>query len=122
MDESTYFEIDEPSDWVIIEKQLEHRLKKNTEKVDLNEIKLFLTDCDGCLTDGGMYYSNAGDEMKRFNTLDGMGIQLLRQQGVLTGIITGENTMLNQRRGDKLHLDILKQGIKDKTSDCQVQI
>ena len=52
--------------------------------------------------------------MKRFNTLDGMGIQLLRQQGVLTGIITGENTMLNQRRGDKLHLDILKQGIKDK--------
>lgn len=114
MDESTYFEIDEPSDWAIIEKQLEHRLKKNTEKVDLNEIKLFLTDCDGCLTDGGMYYSNAGDEMKRFNTLDGMGIQLLRQQGVLTGIITGENTMLNQRRGDKLHLDILKQGIKDK--------
>ena len=113
-DESTYFEIDEPSDWAIIEKQLEHRLKKNTEKVDLNEIKLFLTDCDGCLTDGGMYYSNAGDEMKRFNTLDGMGIQLLRQQGVLTGIITGENTMLNQRRGDKLHLDILKQGIKDK--------
>lgn len=114
MDESTYFEIDEPSDWAIIEKQLEHRLKKNTEKVDLNEIKLFLTDCDGCLTDGGMYYSNTGDEMKRFNTLDGMGIQLLRQQGVLTGIITGENTMLNQRRGDKLHLDILKQGIKDK--------
>lgn len=81
-----------------------------------------MTDCDGCLTDGGMYYSNAGDEMKRFNTLDGMGIQLLRQQGVLTGIITGENTMLNQRRGDKLHLDILKQGIKDKLQICQANL
>lgn len=115
MDESTYFEIDEPSDWIIIEKQLENRLaEEQIEKIAFKKIKLFLTDCDGCLTDGGMYYSNLGDELKRFNTLDGMGIELLRRQGILVGIITGENVELNRRRSDKLKLDILKQGVKDK--------
>ena len=59
---------------------------------------MFLTDCDGCLTDGGMYYSENGDELKRFNTLDGMGLRLLREKGILTGIITGENRELNRRR------------------------
>lgn len=115
MDESTYFEIDEPSDWLIIEKQLENRFMREVNKeVPLDKIKLFLTDCDGCLTDGGMYYSEMGDELKRFNTVDGMGMQLLRQQGVLVGIITGEDVALNQRRSEKLHLDILRQGAKNK--------
>lgn len=78
------------------------------------EIKMFLTDCDGCLTDGGMFYSEKGDEMKRFNALDGMGFRLLNQQGILTGVITGEKKELNRRRGKKLCLDILEQGIQDK--------
>lgn len=78
------------------------------------EIKMFLTDCDGCLTDGGMFYSEKGDEMKRFNALDGMGFRLLNEQGILTGVITGEKKELNRRRGKKLCLDILEQGIQDK--------
>lgn len=115
MDESTYFEIDEPSDWIIIEKQLENRMQQESLiQWRLDRIKLFLTDCDGCLTDGGMYYSNSGDELKKFNTLDGMGFGLLRERGILVGIITGENVVLNQRRSEKLKLDILKQGVKDK--------
>ena len=75
---------------------------------------MFLTDCDGCLTDGGMYYSEHGDELKKFNTRDGMGFALLRQKGIVTGIITSESVDLNRCRAEKLKLDILEAGCKDK--------
>lgn len=121
MDEDTFFEIDEPSDWEIIEKLLSRRLYR--EEADNHEkakrIKLFLTDCDGCLTDGGMYYSENGDEIKKFSTLDGMGFGLMRGKGIPCGIITGENTQLVARRAKKLKLDILKMGVKDKLSVVQ---
>lgn len=112
MDESTYFEIDEPSDWIIIEKQLLNREKKNEQNIP--EIKMFLTDCDGCLTDGGMYYSENGDELKKFNTIDGMGFKLLHEKVIITGIITGENQKLNINRAKKIQVDELHQGVKDK--------
>lgn len=112
MDEATYLEIDEPSDWEIIENYLKNRIKKMDVK--LPDIKLFLTDCDGCLTDGGMYYSEKGDELKRFNTLDGMGMQLLQKKGILTGIITGEKSELVYRRSRKLKVDIYEENVQDK--------
>lgn len=114
MNEDTFFEIDEPSDWVIIEALM----KKNgiNAPFEIPEIKMFLTDCDGCLTDGGMYYSERGDELKKFNTRDGMGFALLRQKGVITGIVTSENVDLNRRRAEKLKLDILETGCKDKVA------
>ena len=74
------------------------------------KIKLFLTDVDGVLTDAGMYYSEAGDELKKFNAHDGMGLQLIRQKGIKTGIITTEDTKLVERRFQKLKLDYLYQG------------
>ncbi len=114
MDESTYYEIDEPSDWEIIEKQLENRTRKSDFKIP--EIKMFLTDCDGCLTDGGMYYSENGDELKKFNTKDGMGFKLLREKGIITGIITGEDRNLNTKRAEKLKIDELHQGVQDKVA------
>lgn len=114
MDESTYFEIDEPNDWEIIESQLRWRDEK--KHLEIPKIKMFLTDCDGCLTDGGMYYSEKGDEIKKFNAVDGMGFQLLRKRGIITGIITGEDMNLNKRRAEKLRVDILKMGITDKKS------
>lgn len=117
MDETTYFEIDEPSDWVIIEEQLKKRLaKENKGLEEIPEIKLFLTDCDGCLTDGGMYYSENGDELKKFSTLDGMGFRLLRERGIVTGIITGEARELNRKRAEKLKVDILRMGVSDKAA------
>lgn len=114
MNEDTFFEIDEPSDWVIIEALM----KKNgiVAPREIPEIKMFLTDCDGCLTDGGMYYSEKGDELKKFNTRDGMGFALLRQNGIITGIVTSENVDLNRRRAEKLKLDILEADCKDKLS------
>lgn len=114
MDESTYFEIDEPLDWQIIEKQLEMQTAREVYKAEIPEIKMFLTDCDGCLTDGGMYYSENGDELKKFNTLDGRGMAMLREAGILVGMITGEKTALNRRRCEKLHLDIYEEGAENK--------
>lgn len=117
MNEDTFYEIDEPSDWTIIEALM----KKNmiSAPLDIPEIKMFLTDCDGCLTDGGMYYSETGDELKKFNTRDGMGFALLREKGIITGIITSENVDLNRRRAEKLKLDILESGCKDKLRAIQ---
>ena len=114
MNEDSFFEIDEPSDWVIIEALM----KKNgmDRPKEMPEIRMFLTDCDGCLTDGGMYYSEKGDELKKFSTRDGMGLTLLKKAGIVTGIVTGESVDLNRRRAEKLKLDILETGCQDKLS------
>lgn len=80
----------------------------------LKNIKIFITDCDGCLTDGGMYYDELGNELKKFNSKDGMGFEILRKNNILTGIITGENTNIVKRRAEKLKIDELHQGIKNK--------
>lgn len=114
MDSDTYFEIDEPSDWIIIESLMKNRENMMDNRIRLPEIKMFLTDCDGCLTDGGMYYSEKGDELKKFNTRDGLGFALLKKNGIITGIITGENMELNQKRAEKLKLDILQSGCHNK--------
>ena len=76
----------------------------------MKNIRLFLTDVDGTLTDGGMYYTADGDVMKKFNSRDGMGLQLLQKAGIKTGIITSEDTQLVRRRAEKLGLDFLVQG------------
>ena len=77
----------------------------------MKPIKLFLTDVDGCLTDGGMYYGASGEEMKRFCVYDGMGIVQLRKAGIKCGILTSEVTEIVARRAKKLQLDYLFQGV-----------
>ena len=112
MSEETAFEIDEPSDWLIVEQLMKKAGKSGRSK----KIKMLLTDCDGCLTDGGMYYSEKGDELKKFNTRDGMAFSMLKERGIITGIITGENVELNRRRAAKMRVDELYMGIHDKLS------
>ena len=80
----------------------------------LSDIRLVATDCDGVLTDGGMYYTENGDVMKRFHVLDGMGFVRLHEYGIATALITSENTPIVQRRAEKLHITYLVQGTKDK--------
>ncbi|MFO0773163.1 MAG: HAD hydrolase family protein [Nitrospiraceae bacterium] len=75
---------------------------------------MLATDVDGVLTDAGMYYTEAGDELKKFNTRDGMGIKLLQKAGLITAIVTQENTKLVARRAAKLTIPELHQGITDK--------
>jgi len=82
----------------------------------LKGIRLFATDVDGVLTDAGMYYSESGDEWKKFNTRDGMGIKLLQKAGLITAIVTQERTRLVARRAEKLAIPELHQGVMDKLS------
>ena len=70
----------------------------------LQDLKIVLTDCDGVLTDGGMYYFDNGVEGKKFNTKDGMAIRILRENGIKTGIITGETTNIVANRAKKLQV------------------
>ena len=80
----------------------------------MREIRLFAMDVDGVLTDAGMYYSESGDEWKKFNTRDGMGIKLLQKAGLITAIVTQERTRLVARRAEKLAIPELHQGVMDK--------
>jgi len=82
----------------------------------LKRIRLFATDVDGVLTDAGMYYSESGDEMKKFNTRDGMGIKLLQKAGIITALVTQERTKLVAWRGEKLMIPEVHQGVMDKLS------
>lgn len=91
---------------------------------ELKDIKLFLTDVDGCMTDGGMYYGDDGAEYKRFNVYDGAGMVMLQRAGVPCGILTGEDTKIVENRAKKLHLQYLYMGIgtfhPDKPTKRQV--
>jgi YrbI family 3-deoxy-D-manno-octulosonate 8-phosphate phosphatase len=63
-----------------------------------------------------MYYAESGDEWKKFNTRDGMGIKLLQRAGIITAIVTQERTKLVARRAEKLAIPELHQGVMDKLS------
>lgn len=78
------------------------------------KIKLVLTDIDGVWTDGGMYYDQTGNEMKKFNTSDSAGVIFLRLLDIPLGIITGENTPIVTRRAEKLKINHLFMGVKNK--------
>src|ERR1041384_8394946 len=89
------------------------RSKKVSRHV-LSQIRLFATDVDGVLTDAGMYYAESGNEWKKFNTRDGMGIKLLQRAGLITAIVTQERTKLVARRAEKLAIHEVHQGGRDK--------
>ena len=78
------------------------------------KVKLLLLDVDGVLTDGRLYYGNAGEELKAFDIQDGLGIKLLQNAGIKVGIITGRSSELVERRAKELGIDHLIQGREDK--------
>ena len=79
-------------------------------------IRLVLSDNDGVLTDNGVYYSERGEELKRYSIRDGMGVERLAAVGVMTGIMTGETSVNLKKRAEKLKIKHLYLGIKDKLS------
>lgn len=77
-------------------------------------LKLLSLDTDGVLTDGGLYYTDAGDEMRKFNVKDGMGMQMLRRAGVEVVIITASSAPAIAHRGHRLGLEHVYLGCEDK--------
>ena len=115
MPEYTSVEIDEPLDWIIAE-YIMNRHVLHLSKNNFSNIKILLSDVDGVLTDGGMYYTEKGEEFKKFCTYDGMGLQMMQKKGVRVGILTSEDIDINRNRAIKLGLDFDFHGVKDKLS------
>ena len=113
MPEYTSVEIDAPHDWLVAE-ELMKRYILIDKNVDFKNIKIVFSDVDGVLTDGGMYYSENGDEIKKFSVYDGMAFRLLQEKGLKVGMITTEDRDLNRRRAKKLNLDYDYHGAQDK--------
>jgi 3-deoxy-D-manno-octulosonate 8-phosphate phosphatase (KDO 8-P phosphatase) len=79
-------------------------------------VRALVTDVDGVLTDGGLYYTEHGDEVKRFDVRDGQGLVLIREAGLLTAIVTRKQTALVARRARDLGIAEVHQDVADKAA------
>ena len=82
-------------------------------------IRLIAFDIDGIMTDGGLYLSDSGEEFKRFNSLDGHGLKMLKASGVELAIITGRTSRCVELRAQNLGIPHLFQGSGDKLATMQ---
>ena len=89
-------------------------MKKSEFIKKCKKIKLILTDVDGVLTDGCMYYSSKGEELKKFHTRDGMAVELLLQKNIKTIIITREKSKIVISRAKKIKVFKVYSGVKQK--------
>lgn len=78
------------------------------------KIKLIIFDVDGVLTDGGLYFSDEGVEFKRFNSLDGLGIKILKDNGIEPAVITARSSKTVEHRMQNLGIEHYYQGQDDK--------
>jgi YrbI family 3-deoxy-D-manno-octulosonate 8-phosphate phosphatase len=93
---------------------------KKQFRTRLERIRLLASDVDGVLTDGGVYYTEHGDELKKFNVHDGMGMVLLQKAGIRVALITAEETKIVERRALKLKITEVFQGSKDKVGSMEI--
>jgi 3-deoxy-D-manno-octulosonate 8-phosphate phosphatase (KDO 8-P phosphatase) len=78
------------------------------------KIKLLLLDCDGVLTDGRLYFTEAGETMKVFHVRDGLGLVSWHRTGGRSGIISGRNSPIVEIRAKELGIEFVRQGVEDK--------
>lgn len=90
------------------------RLSHNQYHPELARIRLLCCDCDGVLTDGGLYYDATGHVMAKFHVLDGMGLKRLMKTGVKTCLITQSKTGAIDKRAEILGLDYCFTGVENK--------
>ena len=83
-------------------------------KIRAQKIKLLLMDCDGVLTDGKLYFSADGEEIKVFHVRDGQGLTMWHEAGFRSGIISGRDSKIVKKRATELGIKFIKQGSKDK--------
>ena len=93
--------------------------QSDNEKSLLSDIELVITDVDGVLTDGGIYYDEHGECMKRFHVRDGLGIKLLQQAGVKVAVLSGRDSKALRKRLADLGIDIFNLGVKNKEVACK---
>jgi YrbI family 3-deoxy-D-manno-octulosonate 8-phosphate phosphatase len=89
-------------------------LKEFSLKYVCKNIQLVISDVDGVLTDGGMYYSNNGEIMKKFNTRDGMAVELLLKKNIPTILITKEKSQIVKKRATKIKIKELFMNVLEK--------
>ena len=120
MPDYTSVEIDEINDFHVAESIMRKIHLKNNIDLFKTDIKLFVSDIDGVLTDGCKYYNENLEESIKFSTHDGYAFKLLKDQGLLTGIVTSETKKIKSIRFEKLKslntLDYFYQGVHDKLS------
>ena len=116
------FEIDDEFDWNLSEFLMKKFYISRQLCNRLSKIKLFLMDIDGVLTDGGVYYSNKGEYLLRFNRQDGKGIELLRNNGYITGVISSEDSKIVRTRLEKLKIAHIFLNCKEKSKILDVII
>ena len=82
-------------------------------------VRLMAFDVDGVLSDGALYYTDSGEEIKAFSTVDGQGLNLLREAGITIAILTGRSTRSVENRMRYLGIELVFQGCKDKWATLQ---
>jgi 3-deoxy-D-manno-octulosonate 8-phosphate phosphatase (KDO 8-P phosphatase) len=82
-------------------------------------IRVVFFDVDGVLTDGGLYFTEAGETIKRFHTLDGHGLKLLQRAGIIPAVITGRDSKPLRLRLAALGIDHVHYGTEDKYPAAQ---
>ena len=113
MNQETGIEVDELSDWQVVESLLIQR-KKHFLLRNVQDIRLLVVDVDGTLTDAGMYYSDAGELLKKFNTRDAKGLESVRKEGMMVSLMTSEDSDIVRVRAEKLQIEHVYTGVKDK--------
>jgi len=88
-------------------------------KSKCKKIKLVLTDVDGVLTDGGRYFSEKGEIVKRFHVRDGMGVNILLRNGIQTAIVTKENSKIVKKWAKEMNVSKTYSGIKNKEKELE---
>ncbi|MBU2952143.1 acylneuraminate cytidylyltransferase [Tamlana agarivorans] len=111
MPEDSLLEIDSETDWVAVESLLIERQKKTKQAAKITHVVL---DVDGVFTDGTITYTKDGEHTKNFDMRDGMGLEILRQFNIQVMIMTSENSQLVAQRMEKLKIDHVFLGVKDK--------
>lgn len=89
-----------------------------TPKPTLKDIRLVITDVDGVLTDGGIYYDATGECIKRFHVRDGLGMRMLEENGVRVAVLSGRDSATLRKRVSDLGISLCQFGVKDKHSAC----
>jgi len=98
----------------MIEQKIDEEVLRKAAKV-----KLLLMDCDGVLTDGKLYFTEKGEEIKVFHVRDGQGIVMWHQAGFESGIISGRKSKILHTRATELGIHYIKDGSQDKAKDFQ---